>query len=97
MNLRSWEEFALILSDMGIKTIPDSVQKVFINSYVKRLEQLANVLDDEQASMTQQYSKKFPLNVNMIDDAHAISNSRLVDVEWRLLYQLSSKNLNKVF
>lgn len=33
----------------------------------------------------------------MIDDAQTINNSRLVDVEWKLLYQLSSKNLNKVF
>lgn len=26
-----------------------------------------------------------------------VTNSRLVDLEWRILYQLSSKNLNKLF
>jgi hypothetical protein len=31
------------------------------------------------------------------DDNLQASNPRIVDVEWRILYQLSSKNLNKVF
>ena len=33
----------------------------------------------------------------MQDDMQIVNNARIVDVQWRLLYQLSSKNLNKVF
>lgn len=73
------------------------MQKAFALSYLKRIDQLANVYDDEQASMTQAYSKKFPLNLSPQDDNLQVTNSRLVDIEWRILYQLSSKNLNKVF
>lgn len=73
------------------------MQKAFALSYLKRIDQLANVYDDEQASMTQAYSKKFPLNLSLQDDNLQVTNSRLVDIEWRILYQLSSKNLNKVF
>lgn len=47
--------------------------------------------------MTQQYSKKFPLNLALQDDNLIVTNSRLVDIEWKILYQLSSKNLNKLF
>jgi hypothetical protein len=47
--------------------------------------------------MTQQYSKKHPLNLAVQDENLQAGNSRIVDVEWRILYQLSSKNLNKVF
>jgi len=73
------------------------MQKAFTNAYLKRIEQLGNVYDDEQASMTQAYSKKFPLNLSLQDDNLQVTNSRLVDIEWRIMYQLSSKNLNKVF
>lgn len=47
--------------------------------------------------MTQQYSKKFPLNLALADENLQVSNSRIVDIEWKLLYTLSSKNLNKLF
>lgn len=47
---------------------------------------MSNVYDDEQASMTQQYSKKFPLNLALQDDNLIVSNSRLVDIEWKILY-----------
>lgn len=59
---------------------------MFQNAYLKRADQMSNVYDDEQQSMTQQYSKKFPLNLALQDDNLIISNSRLVDLEWRILY-----------
>lgn len=59
---------------------------MFQNAYLKRVDQMSNVYDDEQQSMTQQYSKKFPLNLALQDDNLIISNSRLVDLEWRILY-----------
>lgn len=47
--------------------------------------------------MTTAYSKKHPLNLAVQDENLQAGNARVVDVEWRILYQLSSKNLNKVF
>ena len=47
--------------------------------------------------MTTAYSKKHPLNLAVQDEALQAGNARIVDVEWRIMYQLSSKNLNKVF
>ena len=70
---------------------------MFAQNYLKRAEQLQAVYDDEQASMTQNYSKKHPLNLAVQDENLQAGNARIVDVEWRILYQLSSKNLNKVF
>ena len=58
---------------------------------------MQNVYDDEQLSMTQAYSKKFPLNLALSDDNLIVNNGKIVDFEWKILYTLSSKNLNKVF
>ena len=47
--------------------------------------------------MNPKITKKLPLNLSVSDEALTVSNQRLVDVEWRLIYTLNSKNLNKVF
>ena len=52
-NLKSWEEFSLILEDMGLKTKASAIQKVFQTVYLKKVEQLGDVMEDEEASMTQ--------------------------------------------
>lgn len=97
-NLKGAEEFGPILDEIGVpRSKVAEVQQVFSTSYVKKAEQMQNVYDDEQASMTQQYSKKHPLNLAVQDENLQAGNARIVDVEWRILYQLSSKNLNKVF
>lgn len=41
--------------------------------------------------------KKFPLNFGASDENLSVMNPRLVDVEWKVIYTLSTKNLNKVF
>ena len=97
VNLKSQEEFSHIVEELGLRPKASEMQKVFSNAYLKRVEQLGNVYEDEQASMTQQYSKKFPLNMAMAEESLVVSNARIVDIEWRILYQLSSKNLNKLF
>ena len=97
VNLKGPEEFAVIIEELGLKSRAADMQKAFANSYLKRVEQMANVYDDEQLSMTQTYSKKFPLNLALQDDNLAVTNSRIVDIEWKILYQLASKNLNKLF
>jgi hypothetical protein len=97
-NLRGAEEFAPILDDLGLpKKAQQEVLQVFAANYLKRTEQLQSVYDDEQASMTQAYSKKHPLNLAVQDESLQTGNARIVDIEWRILYQLNSKNLNKVF
>lgn len=58
---------------------------------------MLNVYDDEQLSMSQPYSKKFPLNLALSDDNLLVNNGKIIDFEWKIIYQLSSKNLNKVF
>ena len=95
VNLKGPEEFAVIIEELGLKSRAADMQKAFANSYLKRVEQMANFYDDEQLSMTQTYSKKSPLNLALQADNLAVTNSRIVDIEWKILYQLASKNLNK--
>eukprot|EP00347_Sterkiella_histriomuscorum_P022978 403336419 len=97
INIKGHEEFSHIIEELGLKARAQDMQKMFQNAYLKRVDQMSNVYDDEQQSMTQQYSKKFPLNLSLQDDNLIVQNSRLIDLEWRILYQLSSKNLNKLF
>ena len=87
----------MIIEELGLKSRAADMQKAFANSYLKRVEQMANFYDDEQLSMTQTYSKKSPLNLALQADNLAVTNSRIVDIEWKILYQLASKNLNKLF
>ena len=46
--------------------------------------------------MTGSFSKRSPLNLQLADDNLSVSNPKLVDVEWKVNYNLSSKNLNKL-
>lgn len=62
------------------------MQQVFAANYLKKVEQLQSVYDDEQASMTQAYSKKHPLNLAVQDETLQTANARIVDIEWRILY-----------
>ena len=52
VNLKGPEEFAVIIEELGLKSRAADMQKAFANSYLKRVEQMANVYDDEQQSMT---------------------------------------------
>lgn len=97
VNLKGTEEFSHIIEELGLRSRAADVQKVLATIYLKRVEQLQNVYDDEQASMTQTYSKKFPINMSLSDENLQVCNSRIVDIEWKTLYALSSKNLNKLF
>ena len=63
VNLKGNEEFIMVVNDMGLKGQAQELCKVFQAAYLKKIEQLQNVYEDEQASMTTQYSKKFPLNL----------------------------------
>lgn len=47
--------------------------------------------------MHQKYSKKHPLNLAVGDEQLIVSNQKLVDVDWKVVHTLSSKNLNKIF
>jgi hypothetical protein len=69
---------------------------VFQKTYQSRVEQLNTVGEDEGAAMTMRIDKKFPLNMSMSDDMLAVTNPRIVDIEWQTLYTLASKNLNKL-
>jgi hypothetical protein len=46
--------------------------------------------------MTMKTDKKFPLNMAVSDDMLSVSNPRIVDIEWKTIYSLASKNLNKL-
>ena len=61
------------------------------------MDQLNNVYETEEEGISQKYSKKLPLDLSISDDALTVSNPKLVDVDWRLIHTLSSKNLNKIF
>ena len=53
VNLKGQEEFQPILDEIGVPRAKQAeVHQVFTNSYLKKVEQLQSVYDDEQASMT---------------------------------------------
>ena len=97
MNVKGQEEFTHILEGLGLKSKMQELHKVFVNSYLKRMDQMLNVYDDEQLSMTQPYLKKFPLNLALMEENLIVSNPKIVDFEWKILYTQSTKNVNKVY
>ena len=66
-----------------------------------RSEHINNAYEDtnqeETAQVDNKTLKKFPLNFASADDNLIVSNPRLVDVDWKVIHTLSSKNLNKLF
>ena len=98
-NIRGSSEFTAVLNDLGIdESMHGELTQVFLKEYVARLEQINNVYEDngEESSISQKYNKKLPLNVSMADEFLIVSNPRMVDVDWRLVHTISSKNLNKI-
>ena len=46
--------------------------------------------------MSANFSKKVPINLEMADESLIVSNPRLVDVEWEAVYNVNSKNINRI-
>ena len=87
----------MILEELALKKESGaSVKAVFTDVYLIRLQHLNEVPEDEEQSMTVKANKQFPLNLQMADDMLQVSNPRLVDIEWRTVYTLASKNLSKM-
>ena len=101
MNLKGTEEIQLVLEDLGLDaTIQKGVLKVFQTHYLTRVNHINTAYDKEEEGSTQvenKVLKKFPLNFAAGDDGLSVTNPKLVDVEWEVIYALSSKNVNKVF
>ena len=98
VNLRGTEELAHILKDLGLTPeLQQPIQQVFKAHYLDRLDQINNVYEDPSEQGNWKFSKKFPLNMSLADEALAVQNPRLVDVSWEVIHTLTSKNLNKIF
>lgn len=101
MNLRGEEEMQLVLEDLGLDAATQkNVLKVYKTHYLTRMGHINTAYDKEDESNPQvenKVLKKFPLNFAASDDGLSVSNPKLVDIEWEVIYALSSKNLNKVF
>ena len=97
-NTRGAIEFSNVLKDLGVDAT-DQMQNIFLKECVARLDQINNVYENngDDSAINQKYSKKHPLNLSAADEHLMVSNPRLVDVDWRLLHTISSKNLNKIF
>ena len=96
-GLTSIEEFTMICDELALKKeLGAQVKAVFTDSYLPRISQLNENPEDTEKSMNAKMSKQFPLNLQMSDDMLHVSNPRLVDVEWRTVYTLASKNLSKM-
>ena len=68
--------------------------------YLDRYNAINNTYEDEgeeESGLNPKIAKKLPLNLSVSDDALTVSNPRLVDIAWKVIYTLNSKNLNKVF
>ena len=86
-----------MLDDIGLKGSKGApVQEVFKKVYFNRVTLINAQSEDVETAMTGTYSKKHPLNLQLADENLTSSNPRLVDVEWRTVYNLSSKHLNKL-
>lgn len=101
MNLQSVEEMQLVLEDLGLDAAAQKdVLKVFKTHYLTRIQHINTAYDKEEdgsAQVDPKVLKKFPLNFAASDDGLSVSNPKLVDVDWEVVYALSTKNLNKVF
>ena len=91
-----------VLTDLGIdKGKQGPILQVFQTHYMGRSEHINNAYEDtnqeETAQVDNKTLKKFPLNFASADDNLIVSNPRLVDVDWKVIHTLSSKNLNKLF
>ena len=96
LNVKGAEEFQLILDDLGLKGKNGEGAQQSFAKYLQRVENLNAVTEDEDAAMTMKVDKKFPLNMQMQDEQLCVSNPRVVDIEWKTVYALASKNLNKL-
>jgi hypothetical protein len=69
--------------------------------YLDRVQAINNAYEDqtgeEDSSLNPKIAKKFPSNLSVSDECLIVSNPRLVDIEWKVLHTLSSKNVNKMF
>lgn len=101
VNLKGIEEFSHVLSELGIeRDNQEPVLQAYKAHYLERIAAINNAYEDEGDEDTQlnpKITKKLPLNLSAADDALTVSNPKLVDVEWKVIYTLNSKNLNKVF
>ena len=96
-GIRTPDEFQLVLDDIGLKGSRGApILEVFQKVYLPRVQLINDMSEDLTASMTGSYSKKNPLNLQLSDENLSVSNPKLVDVEWKVIYNLSSKHLNKL-
>lgn len=61
-----------------------------------RLDLINGCQEDAQTSMTANFSKKMPINLELADDNVIVSNPRLVDIEWESIYSINGKNINRL-
>ena len=101
VNLKGTEEFAHVLADLGLdKATQKTCCATFQSHYLERLNAINTVYEDKADEETQvpaKVQKKFPLNLSASDNALIVLSPRLVDVDWKLIQTLNSKNLNKLF
>ena len=90
------EEFLMVLEDLRI---PKKRREEVLDAFRKfdaRMETINSIHEmDDPLSLPS--FKKFPLNMKISDENMAFTHGRLVDVEWRILYSLNKRNVNKVF
>lgn len=60
------------------------------------MQLINDISEDLTAAMTGSFPKKNPLNLQLSDENISVSNPKLVDVEWKVIYNLASKHLNKL-
>ena len=99
MNLKAREEFAIVLQELGLDgAAAKPTLAVYEQHYLTRITQINTAYEKEEGAQVEpKVLKKFPLNFGASDEGLAVSQPKLVDVDWRVDYALSSKNLNKLF
>ena len=90
------EEFSMIIDEFTLTNeMKDLLMKVF-EGYERRIDSINNLYEDENALKMATF-KKFPLNLGISDDNVSVSEGKIVDIEWKLLHQIGSTYLNKIF
>jgi hypothetical protein len=81
--------------------LQQEICQVFQMHFLDRVQAINNAYEDqtgeEDSSLNSKVAKKFPANLSVSDEYLSVSNPRLVDIEWKVLHTLSSKNVNKMF
>ena len=92
------DEFILILEELsGVKKETKEGMLEKYQELIVRAKCMNEFSEETEEALSYDSFKKFPLKAELNEELLGSLNGRLVDVSWRLIYSLQSKNINKLY